>query len=71
MELTSSKLVKAAFANQTEAMSIPEETHETPSVVDQNWKKEIDRRIQEMETGQVRGVPLEESLTRARKIAGL
>lgn len=35
------------------------------------WKTEIDRRIAEIESGKVRGVPLEESLARARKIAGL
>ena len=35
------------------------------------WKAEVDRRIAEIESGQVKGVPLEESLARARKIAGL
>jgi putative addiction module component (TIGR02574 family) len=35
------------------------------------WKTEIDRRIAEIETGKVKGIPLEESLARARKIAGL
>lgn len=35
------------------------------------WKAETDRRISEIESGQVKGVPLEESLARARKIAGL
>lgn len=35
------------------------------------WKSEIDRRIAEIETGKVVGVTLEESLARARKIAGL
>lgn len=35
------------------------------------WKTEIDRRISEIESGKVKGVPLEESLARARKIAGL
>jgi putative addiction module component (TIGR02574 family) len=35
------------------------------------WKAEADRRIAEIESGKVRGVPLEESLARARKIAGL
>ena len=35
------------------------------------WKSEIDRRIAEIETGKVKGVTLEESLARARKIAGL
>jgi len=37
----------------------------------QLWKNEIDRRIQEIETGKVKGVPLEQSLARARKAAGL
>lgn len=35
------------------------------------WKSETDRRIAEIETGKVKGVPLEDSLARARKIAGL
>ena len=35
------------------------------------WKREADRRIAEIESGKVIGVPLEESLARARKIAGL
>jgi len=41
------------------------------SAVSQPWKKEIDRRIDELESGKVKGVPLEESLARARKAAGL
>lgn len=41
-----------------------------PSVV-LSWKAETDRRITEIESGKVKGVPLEESLARARKIAGL
>jgi putative addiction module component (TIGR02574 family) len=35
------------------------------------WKSEIDRRIAEIESGKVKGVPLDESLSRARRIAGL
>lgn len=35
------------------------------------WKTETDRRIAEIESGKVKGVPLEESLARARRIAGL
>jgi putative addiction module component (TIGR02574 family) len=34
------------------------------------WKAETDRRLAQMETGKVKGIPLEESLARARKIAG-
>jgi putative addiction module component (TIGR02574 family) len=35
------------------------------------WKVETDRRIADIESGKVQGVPLEESLARARKIVGL
>jgi putative addiction module component (TIGR02574 family) len=35
------------------------------------WKNETDRRLAEIEAGKVKGVPLEESLARARKIAGM
>ena len=35
------------------------------------WKAETSRRIAEIESGKVKGVPLEESLARARKLAGL
>jgi hypothetical protein len=41
-----------------------------PSVVE-SWKTETDRRIAEIESGKVKGVRLEESLARGRKIAGL
>ena len=34
------------------------------------WKSEIDRRIEEIETGKVKGIPAEESLARIRKIIG-
>jgi putative addiction module component (TIGR02574 family) len=39
--------------------------------VEAAWKNEIERRISEIESGKVKGIPLEESLARARKIAGL
>jgi hypothetical protein len=32
------------------------------------WKTETDRRIEEIQSGKVKDVPLEESLARARKI---
>ena len=41
------------------------------SSVDGAWKAEANRRLAEIESGQVKGVPLEESLARARRIAGL
>lgn len=39
--------------------------------VETAWKTEVNRRIDEIKTGKIKGVPLEESLARARKIAGL
>jgi putative addiction module component (TIGR02574 family) len=35
------------------------------------WKTEVDRRIAEIREGKVEGIPVEESLARIRKIAGL
>jgi putative addiction module component (TIGR02574 family) len=35
------------------------------------WKSEVDRRVAEIQTGQVQGIPVEQSLARIRKIAGL
>lgn len=34
------------------------------------WKKEIGNRIQEIESGKTKGIPVEESLARIRKITG-
>ncbi len=39
--------------------------------VEAAWKTEVGRRIEEIETGKVEGIPLEVSLARMRKIAGL
>ena len=39
--------------------------------VAESWKIETDRRVAEIESGRVKGVPLDESLARARKLAGL
>jgi putative addiction module component (TIGR02574 family) len=38
--------------------------------VDKAWNAEIRRRIDDLETGKVRGIPLEETLAKARKITG-
>lgn len=38
--------------------------------VDAAWRSEARRRLAELESGQVRGVPLEESLAKARAILG-
>ena len=36
--------------------------------IESAWKTEIQRRIDEIKSGKVQGIPLEESLARARKI---
>jgi putative addiction module component (TIGR02574 family) len=38
--------------------------------VEAAWKTEIDRRIAEIDAGTARGIPVEESLARIRKITG-
>ena len=38
--------------------------------VDAAWNTEVHRRIEEIETGKVKGIPAEESLARMRKIIG-
>ena len=50
---------------------LTEDLHASDPETQAAWKTEIDRRIQEIQTGKVQGIPLEESLARIRKIAGL
>jgi len=38
--------------------------------VEAAWGKEIHQRIEEIETGKVKGIPVEESLARVRTIIG-
>jgi hypothetical protein len=45
--------------------------YEVDPAIASAWKAEIDRRIEDFELGRIKGVPLEESLARARKIVGL
>lgn len=40
-------------------------------VVDEAWGREIDRRLAELESGKVQGIPVDEVMARARKIVGL
>jgi len=35
------------------------------------WHNEVNRRVEEIQNGSVQGIPLEQSLARIRKIAGL
>jgi putative addiction module component (TIGR02574 family) len=50
---------------------LTEDLHSSAPEIEAAWKTEVNRRIAEIESGKVKGVPLEESLARARKIAGL
>jgi len=45
--------------------------HASEPGIEAAWKGEIDRRVEEIQSGQVQGVPIETSLARIRKIAGL
>ena len=39
--------------------------------IESAWKLEVQRRIEEIRSGKVKAIPLEDVLARARKIAGL
>jgi putative addiction module component (TIGR02574 family) len=41
------------------------------SDIEAAWKSEVHRRIEDIRSGKVQPIPLEDSLARARKIAGL
>lgn len=45
--------------------------HDIDPQIDEAWQIETRRRIEEIESGKVQSIPLEESLARARKLAGL
>ena len=50
---------------------LTEDLHTSDPEIEAAWKTEIDRRLEEIQTGKVQGIPVEESLARIRKIAGL
>jgi hypothetical protein len=43
---------------------------EVDPLVDKAWHEEIGHRIADLESGKVQGIPLEETLAKARKITG-
>jgi putative addiction module component (TIGR02574 family) len=45
--------------------------HDIDPQIEEAWRIETRRRIEEIESGKVQAIPLEESLARARKLAGL
>lgn len=50
---------------------LSEGLHASDPETEAAWKSEVDRRVEEIQTGKVQGIPLENSLARIRKIAGL
>ena len=44
---------------------------EPEPAVEAAWGREIDRRLAELESGKVKGIPVEEVMAKARKIVGL
>jgi putative addiction module component (TIGR02574 family) len=41
-----------------------------PTAVEAAWREEINRRIADLESGRVQGIPFEETLAKARAIVG-
>jgi putative addiction module component (TIGR02574 family) len=50
---------------------LSEDLHTSDPEIKAAWKTEVDRRVEEIQSGQVQGIPLDQSLARIRKIAGL
>ena len=50
---------------------LSDDLHASDPETEAAWKTEIDRRVEEIQTGQVQGIPVEQSLARIRKIVGL
>ena len=48
-----------------------ERLHDLDPQIEEAWRIEAHRRLEEIESGKVQPIPLEESLARARRIAGL
>ncbi|MGH7940121.1 MAG: addiction module protein [Limisphaerales bacterium] len=49
---------------------LSEDLHTSDPEIEAAWQTEIARRVEEIQSGKVQGIPLEESLARIRKIAG-
>lgn len=49
---------------------LTEDLHRGDPEIEAAWESEIARRIEEIRSGKVQGIPLEESLARIRKIIG-
>jgi putative addiction module component (TIGR02574 family) len=49
---------------------LSEDLHTSAPEIEAAWQTEIARRVEEIQSGKVQGIPLEESLARVRKIVG-
>jgi putative addiction module component (TIGR02574 family) len=49
---------------------LTEDLHASEPEIEAAWKSEVDRRIREIQSGQVQGIPGEEVSARIRKILG-
>ena len=49
---------------------LTEDLHTSDPEIEAAWKTEIDRRIEEIQSGKVKGVPAEKVLARIRKTLG-
>lgn len=49
---------------------LTEDLHATAPEIDAAWRTEIDRRIEEIQSGKVQGIPVEEAFAKARRILG-
>ena len=49
---------------------LAEDLHGTDPEIEAAWKAEIDRRIEEIQTGKVQGIPADEVSARIRRILG-
>ncbi len=50
---------------------LTKDLHGNDPEVESAWLAEVDQRVEEIQAGRVQGIPLETSLARVRKIAGL
>jgi putative addiction module component (TIGR02574 family) len=49
---------------------LTEDLHGSDPEIEAAWKAEIDRRIEEIQTGKVKGIPAEEVFAKAKRILG-
>ena len=75
MALTMEQIIEEARSWPPEKVGelvgrLTEDLHATDLETEAAWKQEIDRRIEEIQSGKVKGVPGEEVSARMRKMIG-